>query len=145
MKRHWADSSLKCNTLPNRSGVKMTTRYRPLQPENRVTLASLLQQGHSLRSIAKVLERSPSSVSREVARNRSAEGADRIVQAAHVEAALPPRPDAAALGHVARPGDTPDAMDAQHRRGRGDQVTNRFWKQGRRRHAFLESVWTGCR
>jgi IS30 family transposase len=81
MKRHWADSSLKCNTLPNRSGVKMTTRYRPLQPENRVTLASLLQQGHSLRSIAKVLERSPSSVSREVARNRSAEGADRIVQA----------------------------------------------------------------
>lgn len=39
-----------------------------------MTLASLLQQGHSLRSIAKVLERSPSSVSREVARNRSAEG-----------------------------------------------------------------------
>jgi IS30 family transposase len=39
-----------------------------------VTLESLLQQGHSLRSIAKVLERSPSSVSREVARNRSAEG-----------------------------------------------------------------------
>ena len=52
----------------------MTTRYRQLQPEERVTLASLLQQGHSLRSIAKVLERSPSSVSREVARNRSAEG-----------------------------------------------------------------------
>jgi IS30 family transposase len=52
----------------------MTTRYRQLQSEERVTLASLLQQGHSLRSIAKVLERSPSSVSREVARNRSAEG-----------------------------------------------------------------------
>lgn len=42
----------------------MTTRYRQLQPEERVTLASLLQQGHSLRSIAKVLERSPSSVDR---------------------------------------------------------------------------------
>jgi IS30 family transposase len=52
----------------------MTTRYRQLQPEERVTLASLRQQGHSLRSIAQVLERSPSSVSREVARNRSAEG-----------------------------------------------------------------------
>jgi IS30 family transposase len=37
----------------------MTTGYRQLQPEECVTLASLLQQGHSLRSIAKVLERSP--------------------------------------------------------------------------------------
>lgn len=52
----------------------MTTRYRQLQPEERVTLASLLQQGHSLRSIAKVLERSPSSLSREVARNGGAGG-----------------------------------------------------------------------
>ena len=34
-----------------------------------MTLASLLQQGHSLRSIAKVLGRSLSSLSREVARN----------------------------------------------------------------------------
>ncbi len=47
----------------------MKTRYQQLQPEERVTLASLLQQGHSLRSIAKVLGRSPSSLSREVARN----------------------------------------------------------------------------
>ena len=52
----------------------MTTRYRQLQPEERVTLASLRQQGHSLRSIARVLQRSPSSLSREVARNSSEAG-----------------------------------------------------------------------
>ena len=45
----------------------MTTRYMQLQPEERVTLASLRQQGHSLRSIAKTLGRSASSLSREVA------------------------------------------------------------------------------
>ncbi|MDP4302687.1 helix-turn-helix domain-containing protein [Leptothrix discophora] len=39
-----------------------------------MTLASLLQQGHSLRSIAKVLERSPSSLSLELARNGGAAG-----------------------------------------------------------------------
>lgn len=52
----------------------MTTRYKQLQPEERVTLASLRQQGHSLRSIAKTLGRSASSLSREVARNGSASG-----------------------------------------------------------------------
>jgi transposase, IS30 family len=52
----------------------MTTRYRQLQPEERVTLASLLLQGHSLRSIAKALERSPSSLSRDVSRNGGADG-----------------------------------------------------------------------
>ena len=52
----------------------MTTRYRQLQPEERVTLASLRQQGHSLRSIARVLQRSPSSLSREVARNSGEAG-----------------------------------------------------------------------
>jgi transposase, IS30 family len=47
----------------------MTTGYKQLQPEERVTLASLHQQGHSLRSIAKTLKRSASSLSREMARN----------------------------------------------------------------------------
>lgn len=52
----------------------MTTRYKQLQPEERVTLASLRQQGHSLRSIAKTLGRCASSLSREVARNGGAAG-----------------------------------------------------------------------
>ncbi|MEY2686439.1 MAG: hypothetical protein RL375_637 [Pseudomonadota bacterium] len=52
----------------------MTTRYRQLQPEERVTLASLRQQGHSLRSIARTLGRSASSLSREVARNGTTAG-----------------------------------------------------------------------
>jgi IS30 family transposase len=45
-------------------------RYQQLQPEDRVTMASLLQQNHSRRDIAAVLNSSPSSISRE--RNRNA-------------------------------------------------------------------------
>jgi IS30 family transposase len=44
-------------------------RYRQLQPEDRVTMASLLQFNHSLRDIATVLKRSPSTISREKRRN----------------------------------------------------------------------------
>ena len=43
--------------------------YQQLQPEDRVTMASLLQQNHSLRDIAAVLNRSPSTISRERHRN----------------------------------------------------------------------------
>jgi len=45
------------------------TEYRQLQPEERITLASLRQQGHSLRAIAQTLKRSASSLSRELRRN----------------------------------------------------------------------------
>lgn len=47
----------------------MTSRYTHLQPEDRQTLASLVQQGLSQRSIARLLGRSPSTVCRELARN----------------------------------------------------------------------------
>ncbi|WP_410171289.1 helix-turn-helix domain-containing protein [Brachymonas denitrificans] len=50
----------------------MTARYTHLQPEERVTLAALLQQGYSLRSIAGTLGRSPATLSREIARNSAA-------------------------------------------------------------------------
>ena len=50
----------------------MTTRYRQLQPEERVTLAALLQQNQSLRQIAVVLGRSPGTLSRELKRNSQA-------------------------------------------------------------------------
>ena len=43
--------------------------YRQLQPEDRVTLASLKQQNYSVRAIASVLGRSASTVSRELRRN----------------------------------------------------------------------------
>lgn len=39
-------------------------RYQQLQPEDRVTMASLLQQNHSLRDIAAMLNHSPSNISR---------------------------------------------------------------------------------
>ena len=44
-------------------------RYQQLQPEDRVTLASLVQQKFSVRAMAQVLGRSPSTISRELRRN----------------------------------------------------------------------------
>ena len=44
--------------------------YRQLQPEDRLTIASLLQQRYSVRSIARVLGRCASTISREISRNR---------------------------------------------------------------------------
>lgn len=58
------------------------TGYRQLQPEERVTLASLRQQGYSLRDIAKTLNRSASTLSREVERNTSAESGQYVAQEA---------------------------------------------------------------
>ena len=73
----------------------MTRRFQQMQPEERVTLAALRQQGHSLRHIAHVLGRSASSLSREVARNSTDCGyASRVAQqrcVARRKAARPPR------------------------------------------------------
>lgn len=49
-------------------------RYRQLQPEDRVTLASLVQQKLSVRQMALVLGRCASTVSRELRRNASPTG-----------------------------------------------------------------------
>lgn len=48
--------------------------YSQLQPEERVTLASLKQQNFSIRGMAKVLKRSASTVSRELRRNTTDDG-----------------------------------------------------------------------
>ena len=50
-----------------------TTQYKQLQPEDRVTIASLKQQGQGVRAIARTLERSASTVSRELRRNTVAD------------------------------------------------------------------------
>ena len=51
-------------------GVAMRTKsYRHLSAEERETLSLGLAHGHSLRTMALVLGRAPSTVSREVARN----------------------------------------------------------------------------
>ncbi len=52
----------------------MITRYTHLQPEDRLTLASLRQQGFSQRAIARLLGRSPSTICRELRRNSSSAG-----------------------------------------------------------------------
>ncbi|WP_029891292.1 IS30 family transposase [Polycyclovorans algicola] len=49
-------------------------RYQQLQPEERVTLASLVHQKFSVRAMSRVLSRSPSTISRELSRNRSPAG-----------------------------------------------------------------------
>lgn len=53
----------------------MTREFRQMQAEERVTLAALRQQGQSLRAIGAVLGRSAGSLSRELRRNSSADGA----------------------------------------------------------------------
>lgn len=45
-----------------------------MQPEERVTLAALRQQGLGLRSIAEVLGRNAGSLSRELRRNAGSDG-----------------------------------------------------------------------
>ena len=51
------------------------TRYEQLQPEDRMTIASMRQQSVGVRAIARVLGRSPSTISREVARNTPVDAA----------------------------------------------------------------------
>ena len=49
--------------------MDQTTQYRQLQPEDRMTMASMKQQGSSARAMARALGRSPSTITRELARN----------------------------------------------------------------------------
>jgi IS30 family transposase len=49
--------------------MEETTKYRQLQPEDRITIASMRQQGYSIRAIGCALCRSASTVSRELGRN----------------------------------------------------------------------------
>ncbi|MEO8340822.1 MAG: helix-turn-helix domain-containing protein, partial [Nitrospirota bacterium] len=51
-------------------GVVMRTRsYRPMNAEARETLSLGLARGHSLKTMASVLKRAPSTVRRELARH----------------------------------------------------------------------------
>lgn len=43
--------------------------YQQLQPEDRITIASMRQQGCSMRAMSRTLQRSPSTISRELRRN----------------------------------------------------------------------------
>jgi IS30 family transposase len=49
--------------------MDQTTQYHHLQPEDRMTMASMKQQGSSARAMARALGRSPSTITRELARN----------------------------------------------------------------------------
>jgi transposase, IS30 family len=50
------------------------TSYQQLQPEERLTIASLHLQGSSMRAMARILGRSPGTISRELMRNSSPVG-----------------------------------------------------------------------
>ena len=68
----------------------MGTRYTQLQPEERITLASLRQQGWSLRAS---VGRSPSALSRELRRNRCEAGyASQPAQRAYEQRRIAVRP-----------------------------------------------------
>ena len=68
-------------------GVAMRTRsYRHMSAEDRETLSLGLAQGHSLRTMARVLGRAPSTVSHEVARNHARGHPDRAYTAQAVAA-----------------------------------------------------------
>jgi IS30 family transposase len=49
--------------------MNQKTQYRQLQPEDRMTMASMRQQGRSVRAMARTLGRSPSTITREFERN----------------------------------------------------------------------------
>lgn len=49
--------------------MNQKTQYRQLQPEDRMTMASMRQQGRSVRAMARTLGRSPSIIARESDRN----------------------------------------------------------------------------
>ena len=51
-----------------------SSHYHQLKPEDRVTIASLRQQNHSVRAISRQLHRSPATISRELERNASSSG-----------------------------------------------------------------------
>ena len=51
--------------------------YTQLQPEDRVTLASLKQQGLGIRAMARLLGRNASTISRELQRNSAPHGSVR--------------------------------------------------------------------
>ena len=50
-------------------------KYEQLQPEDRMTIASMQQQGHSVRAMARTLRRAPSTICRELTRNTPADTA----------------------------------------------------------------------
>ena len=49
--------------------MEQKTKYRQLQPEDRMTIASMTQQGLSVRAMSRMLGRDPATISRELARN----------------------------------------------------------------------------
>ena len=49
--------------------MQKQTTYQQLQPEDRITIASMRQRGIGARAIARTLERAPSTIARELARN----------------------------------------------------------------------------
>lgn len=51
--------------------MQVSSKYTHLQPEDRMTIASMAQQGCSVRAMGRTLQRSPSTICRELARNAS--------------------------------------------------------------------------
>ena len=57
--------------------METPTSYTQLRPGDRVVIAGMTRLGAGVRAIARALERSPSTISRELTRNRSPQGVRR--------------------------------------------------------------------
>ena len=65
------------------SSPRSSSSYQQLQPEERITIASLIQQRYTVRGIARLLGRSASTISREVERNAGCKASDGSRHAQH--------------------------------------------------------------
>jgi IS30 family transposase len=63
---------MKCIFFLQGVHMQKPTTYQQLQPKDRIIIATMKQRGFSVRAIARTLERAPSAIAREVARNTSA-------------------------------------------------------------------------
>jgi IS30 family transposase len=52
--------------------MQKRSTYQQLQPDDRITIANMSQQGYSVRAISRTLQRAPSTISRELGRNTDA-------------------------------------------------------------------------
>ena len=93
------DSGGRARYYPPIAASPMVISARFLSEDERVLIGDLLRAGHSVRSVATVLRRSPSTVSREIRRNVSDAGNDRPFTAHRMGLARRPRPRPGKLAH----------------------------------------------
>src|SRR5437870_36243 len=107
----------------------MGKQYEQLSAEERGTIKAMLHQGSSLRDIAEVLERSPSSISRELRRNGARSGGPPLMG----------RPRLVPGYDVARAGERARRLRSKPRRRRKLDPQGELWPQVL---GYLQRKWS---